>query len=105
MQHNKYVAHQDVKIYCSTNQFTELNFLGPHNKPYGVCGLGKHYYIRFDVKVGHGTCAINCMTCACTLWNSILYQPYITSLKAQQQPFYQPVKDITYRPVLGSLNN
>ena len=105
MQHNKYVEHQDVKIYCSTNQFTGLNFLGPHNKPYGVCGLDKHYYIRFDIKLGHGTCAINCMPCACTLCNYILDQQCITGLKAQQKPCYQTVKDITYRPVLGSFNN
>ena len=53
MQHNKYVEHQDVNIYCATNQFPELKFLGPQKKPHGVSGLGKNYNIRFDTKLGH----------------------------------------------------
>ena len=58
MQHNKKFDNQDVKMYCATNQFPELKFLGTHNKPHGVHGLGKHYHIRFDTKLGHGICAI-----------------------------------------------
>ena len=50
VQHNKDVDHQDVKIYCSKNQFPGLKFLGPHKKPYGVHGLGKHYHMCFDTK-------------------------------------------------------
>ena len=42
VQHNKDVKHQDVKMYCAQNQFPELNFLGPHNKPHVVRELGKH---------------------------------------------------------------
>ena len=30
VQYNKYVNHQDVKMYCSTTQFPELNFIVPH---------------------------------------------------------------------------
>ena len=48
MQHNKDTEHQDVKIYYATNQFPGLKFIGPHNKPHGVRGLGKHCCICFD---------------------------------------------------------
>ena len=37
-QHNKYVDHQDAKMYCAENQYPELQFIGPHNKPHGVRG-------------------------------------------------------------------
>ena len=32
-------------------------------------------------------------------------QPWITGIIEQQQPRYQPVKECTYWPVLGSFNN
>ena len=75
MQHNKDVEHQDVKINFATNQFPELKFLGPHNKPHGVRGLGKNYYKCFDPKLGHGRYAIRPIPCACTSCTSILDQP------------------------------
>ena len=58
MQHFKDVKHQDVQIYFTKNQFPELEFLGPHNKTHGVHGLGTHYHMRFDTKLGHGTYAV-----------------------------------------------
>ena len=59
VQHNKDVEHQYVKMYCETNQFPEVHFLGKHNKPHGVRGLGKVYHMCFDTKLVHGTCEIN----------------------------------------------
>ena len=58
MQKDKDVEHQDVKIYCNTNQFPLLPFCGPHKKPHGARGLGKNYQMLFDPKLGHVTCAI-----------------------------------------------
>ena len=55
VKHNEDVEHQDVKMYCSKNQFPELEFIGPHNKTHGVSGLGKHYHMRFDSVLGHIT--------------------------------------------------
>ena len=40
VQHIKYVYNQDMTIYCATKHFPELKFLGSHNKPNGVRGLG-----------------------------------------------------------------
>ena len=77
VQHNKYVENQDVKMYCETNQFTELKFLGPHNKPHGACGLGKNYHMRFNPKLGHGEYVIHHTPCACTLCTSSIEQPWI----------------------------
>ena len=38
VQHNKYVDHQNMKIYCATIVFPELHYLGPHNNINGVRG-------------------------------------------------------------------
>ena len=65
MQHNKNVGHQDVKMYSATNHFTELNFLGTHNKPHGLRGLGKQYNMHFDTKLGHFTYKIRRIPCDC----------------------------------------
>ena len=105
MQHNKDVDHQYVNMYCATNKFPELQFIGTHNKAHGVCGLGKYHHICFDYKLGHGTCSIHCIRCDYNLLNSIMEQHWVPGLKSQQQPCYQPVQDCTYWPVLGSFNN
>ena len=34
VQDNADVAHKYVKMYCDTNQFSELPFCGPHPKPH-----------------------------------------------------------------------
>ena len=75
MQHNKYVEHQDVKMYCAINHFHILKFIGPHNKPHGVHGLVKHHHMRFDTTLGHGTCEIHRIPCDCTFFASVLGQP------------------------------
>ena len=95
VQHNKYVEYQDDKMYLDTNQFPEFQFLGPHNKPHGVCGLGKHYHMSFDTKLGHETCEMCRIPCVCTLCTSILDQPFIQGFIAQQQPHYKPIQDCT----------
>ena len=99
MHYNKDVENQDMKLYCATNQFPELKFLGPHNKPHDVHGLVKHHHTFFDPKIGHGTDPIHRMLCACTLCTSIIEKPWIPGLLAPQQPFYQPNQDCTYWPV------
>ena len=104
MKHNKYVKHKDVKMYCWTNQLTELKFLGPKNKPHGVCGLCNHYHLCFYTKLGHGTYAIRHITCACTLWTYSINQPCFTALPAHQHTSYQLVQDYTHWPMLGSFN-
>ena len=72
MQHNKYVGHQDVKMYCATNQFPELKSLGPNNKPHGVRGLGKHYHMCFDTKLVHGTCEMHSIRFDCPTCTSMI---------------------------------
>ena len=72
MQHNKDVKHQGVKMYCEINQFPESQFIGPHNKPHGVHGLGKHYNMRFDPKLDHGLCTIHHISCAYPQCTSII---------------------------------
>ena len=64
MQHNKDVYHEDVKMYCAINQFPEFKFLGQHKKPHGERGLGKHYHMHFDTKIGHGAYVIRRIPCA-----------------------------------------
>ena len=90
MQHNKDVEHQGMKIYCATNQSTELQFLGPYNKPHGICALVKHNHMRFDPKIVHYTCAILSIPCACTSCTSILDQTWVKGLSAHQQPSIDP---------------
>ena len=44
VQDNADVELKDVKMYCNTNQLSELLFSGPHSKPHGARGLSKHYH-------------------------------------------------------------
>ena len=60
----KMLNHPDVKIYCTKNHFTQFPPSPPQNKPHGAHGLGKHYHMRFNTKLGHVTCEIHCITCA-----------------------------------------
>ena len=92
-------------MYCATNPFLTLNLSGPHNKPHGVRGLGKHYHMRFYTKIVNGTYSIHCIPCACTLFTYSLDQPWIPGIPAEQQPCYQHIKYCTYWPVLGSFDN
>ena len=61
MQHDKYVENQEVRTHSATNHSPELQFLGTHNKPHCVRGLGKHHHVCFDPKLRHGTCEICCI--------------------------------------------
>ena len=72
VQDNAAVELKDVKIYCNKNQFPELPFCGSHSKPHGARGLSKHYYLRFDPKLGMGVCAIRRIPCACVACTSML---------------------------------
>ena len=65
VQDNADFAHKYAKMYCDTNQFTALQFCGPHPKPHGSRGLSKHCHLRFDTKLVHGICAICRIPCAC----------------------------------------
>ena len=102
-QKNEDIEHRYVTFYFTTNQFPQLPFFGPHNKPRVVCGLIKHYHMHFETKLGCGTCAIRCITSVFTLYESILDKPWTPGMTPYQQAHYQPVKDCTCRPLLGSL--
>ena len=101
VQHDKYVDHQDVKISCAPNQFPELKLLGKHNKPHGVIGLGNHYHMRFNTKLGYGTCDVYSIPFACPPCTYMIVQPWTPSVLEHQQPRYKSVKYYTYWPVLG----
>ena len=73
VQHNRDIEYQYMEMYYATKQFTELQFLGPHRKPHGVCVFGKHDHMRFDPKLGNVTCAIRQIPCACNRCTSIIY--------------------------------
>ena len=105
MQHDKYVKHQEVKVYCAKKQFPELNFVGTHNKPYGVYGLGKNYHMHFYTKLGHGRYEICRIPCEFTLFTYCLDHPWVPGLPAQEQPRYKPIKDCTYWSVSDSFKN
>ena len=75
VQDNATVELKYVKTYCNTSQFPELSFNGPHSKPHGARGLSKHYYLRFDTKLGIGVCAIHRIPCACVACTSMLEKP------------------------------
>ena len=84
-QNNVDVAHQYVRMYCNTNQFTELPFCSPHYKPHGARVLGKHYHLRFDPKLGNGVCEILRIPCACVACTSMLDKPWTSSIPSDEQ--------------------
>ena len=68
-------------------------------------GLGKHYHIHFDLKLGHGICAIHHIPCTCVACTSMLDQPLISGIQSTKQVHYQPFINCTYWPVMGPYNN
>ena len=69
VQDNADVEHKYVKMYCNTNQFSELLFSGPYYKPNSAKGLSEHYHLRLYQKLGMGIFAIfripwDCVVCA-----------------------------------------
>ena len=91
VQDNADVEHQDVKMYCNTNQFPELPFCDPHYKPCVARGLSKHYNLCFDLKIVMGICAIRCIPCACVTCTLMLYKPWISGILSDEQERYKTV--------------
>ena len=96
---------QKVKIFCDTNHFPSFQFCVPHKNSHGVRGWIKQYHIVFNTKIGHVTCEILHITCACTQCTSTLDKPWTPGVILHQQPNYQPFKYFTHWPVLGYFNN
>ena len=92
-------------MYCNTNQFPTLQFCGPHSKPHGARGLGKHYHLCFDPKLGMGECAIRLIPCICVPCTLMLDKSWISGIPSEKQERYKPLTKCTYWPVLGELNN
>ena len=105
VQKTKDVEHQYVKRYCTKIYFHPLSFCGLHKKTIVERVLGNNYNMHFDTKLGHVTCEIRCILCACTQCIPMLDETCYTGVKTQQQPLYKPVKYWTQWPVLGYLNN
>ena len=70
-------------MYCATNQFPELNFLGHNIKPHGICGLSQHYHMRFYPRLVHGAYEIRFIPCSFTFCTSIFDQPWSPGLPTQ----------------------
>ena len=77
---NEDVEYQNVKIYYTANQFPLLLFCVPHNKPHGEHRLGKHSHMCVNQKLGHGTCAVRLVPCACTQCTSTIDKPWTTGI-------------------------
>ena len=105
VQENTLVELKDVKIYCNTNQFPALPLCGPHSKHHGARGLGKHYHLCFDPKLGMGVCAIRRIPCGCVSCTSMLDKAWISGIPLDKQDQYKPVTKCTYWPLLGAFNN
>ena len=105
VQDNANVEFKDVKMYCNTNQFTELSFSGPHSKPHGERGLSKHYHLRFDPKIGMVLCEKFRIPCACVSCTSMIDKPWISGIPSDKQERYRLVTNCTYWSVLWSFNN
>ena len=105
VQDNASVEHKDVKMYCTKNQFPTLPFCGPYSKPHGARGIGKHYHLCFDPKLGIGKCEIRRIPYACVPCTSMLDKPWISGIPSDKQERYKPVTKCTYWPVLGAFKN
>ena len=105
VQDNASVELKDVIMYCNKNKFPALPFCGPHSKPHGARGPGKHYHLRFYPKLGMGECAIFRIPCACVACKSMLDKPWISGIPSDKQDRYKPVTKCTYWLVLGYFNN
>ena len=104
VQDNADVEHKDVKIYCDTNQFSELPLCGPHPKPHRARGLSKNYHLHFDPKLDHGIYTIFRITCACVACISMLDKNWVSVISSKKQTRYQHFIDCSYWSVLGSFN-
>ena len=59
-------------------------------------GLSKHYYLRFDPKLGHGICVIIRIPRACVACKSMPDQTWIYGITSNKKSRYQPITDCTY---------
>ena len=82
---NAAVELKDVIMHCNTNQFPALPLCGPHSKPHGARGLGKHYHLRFDPNLGTGLCVIIRIPCECVACTSMLDKPWISGIPADKR--------------------
>ena len=89
VQDNADVENKYAKIYCNTNQFSELSFCGPHSKPHGARGLSNNYHLRFDPKLGMGICEIRRIPCACVACTSMIDKPWISGIPPDAQEQYK----------------
>ena len=105
VQDNATVELKYVKMIRNINQFPELSFSVSHSKPHGARGSSKHYYLRFDQKLGMLVCAIHRIPCAFVACISIPGKPWISGISSDKQERYKPVTKCTYWPVLGAFNN
>ena len=87
---------KDVKMYCNKNQFPTIPLYVPHSKPHDARGLGKHYHLRFDPKVGMEVCAIRHIPCACVACTPMMDKPWIYGIPSDKQYRYKPVTQCTY---------
>ena len=71
-------------LYKSTD-IPALPFCGSYSKPYDARGLGKHYNLRFDPKLGMGLCAILRIPCACVACISMPDKPWISGIPSDKQ--------------------
>ena len=62
--------------FFNTTQFSLLLFFVPREKPHGVQGLIKHYHMILEPKLGHGTCEILQIPCACYACTYMLDNPW-----------------------------
>ena len=105
VHYNADIEHQDVRMYCNTNQFPALTFCGPYSKLHGARGLIKHYHFCFYPKISNGICAIHRIPCACVVCTYILDKTWISDITLDEQERYKPVTKCTYWPVLWSFNH
>ena len=105
VQDNAAVKLKYLRIYCNTNQFPALPFCGPHSKLHCARGLGKHYHLRFDPKLGMRVCEIRRISCACVACTSMLEKSWISGIPSYKQDRYKPVTKCTYWPVVWAFNN
>ena len=68
-------------------------------------GFCKHYHMCFYTKLGHVTCSIQHIPCACIKYKKVLENTWTLGVSPQQQPHYQTIKYWTYCPEFGSFNN
>ena len=69
------VTHKGVKMFYNTTDFTSLPCFDIHKKPHGLWDLRKNNHMWLDPKLGHVTCAILQIPCACYAFKYMLDKP------------------------------